>query len=222
MTDRTPPRRRRLIPDPRLLLGIALIAASVAGVVAVVTAADRRVEVYVAASDLTPGQTVGADEVLVRQVALDDAAARYLAPGDLPPEGLVAVATIRQGELVPRSSLGEAAGLDATALVLELDGEVSSTVEAGAVVDVWATAEPSTFADADDDTGPVGAFGAPVVLSPDAVVVRVLDDDGLVSGGEGRSVEVLIPRIRVARLLQAIANGDALAIVPAGVPLAPR
>jgi hypothetical protein len=29
-----------------------------------------------------------------------------------------------------------------------------------------------------------------------------------------------VPRTRVARLLQAIANGDALAVVPAGLPLA--
>jgi hypothetical protein len=60
------------------------------------------------------------------------------------------------------------------------------------------------------------------VLASDAVVVRVIDDEGIIAGSDGDSVEVLVPRVRIARLLQAIANGDALAIVPAGIPLSER
>jgi hypothetical protein len=50
--------------------------------------------------------------------------------------------------------------------------------------------------------------------------VRVVEPDGIVSPGEGRSVEVLIPRSRIARVLQAVAASDELAVVPAGIPLA--
>ena len=72
--------------------------------------------------------------------------------------------------------------------------------------------------------GDQGAAGTPVVLAAQATVVRVLSDESLVSGsvGAASSVEVLVPRTRVARLLQAIAAGDALAVVPAGLPLASR
>jgi len=66
-----------------------------------------------------------------------------------------------------------------------------------------------------------GETGAPVVLVSGATVVRVLDDASLVgAAAEPTSVEVLVPRTRVARLLRAIAGGDALAVVPAGLPLA--
>ena len=41
--------------DVRLLIGIGLVVASVAGVVAIVSAADRRVTVYAAADTLAPG-----------------------------------------------------------------------------------------------------------------------------------------------------------------------
>jgi hypothetical protein len=60
------------------------------------------------------------------------------------------------------------------------------------------------------------------VLTPDAVVIRVIEPEGIVSAADGSSVEVQVPRSRIARLLQAIANGDALAVVPAGIPVARR
>jgi hypothetical protein len=82
-------------------------------------------------------------------------------------------------------------------------------VRAGATVDVWASP-------ADAETR---GFGAPLVLVSDAVVVRVVEDEGLVSSRGGGAVEVLVPRSRVARVLQAQAAGDALAVVPAGLAL---
>jgi hypothetical protein len=221
MTDQRPPaRRRRLVPDARLLLGIGLVVASVIGVVTVVNAADIRSTVYVAARTLAPGDRLVSDDLLARRVALDDATGLYLSSGEIPDGGLVATAVVRQGELVPRSSVGSAAGSESTSLVLQLTGEVSESVVAGALVDVWSSSNDSNSIETDDQTDPFGAFSAPVVLCADAVVIRVLESDGIVSGTDGRAVEVLVPRIRIARLLQAIADDDALAVVPAGIPLA--
>jgi hypothetical protein len=49
--------------------------------------------------------------------------------------------------------------------------------------------------------------------------VRIVEDDGLVSSRTSGAVEVLVPRSRVARVLQVQASGDALAVVPAGLAL---
>lgn len=217
MSDsRAVPRRRRFGIDPRLIIGVGLVVASVAGVLGVVQAADRRVTVYAANSTLAPGDHVGADDLLARRVALDAAAGLYLGEGDLPDEGLIATAVVRAGELVPLSALGTTGGADATTIVLQLAGRVSSPVEAGARVDVWASNGESI----DPSTGLAGATLPPVVLAPDALVTRVLRPEGIVSSGDGEAVELLVPRARVARLLQAIADGDALAVVPAGIPFA--
>lgn len=216
--SRTPSRRRRPPLDPRLLIGIGLVVASVAGVVALVGAADRRITVYAADTTIAPGQHVGADDLVVRQVALDDAPALYLTAADLPASGLVATSVIRAGELVPRSAVGSASGSESTALVLPLAGDVSESVVAGADVDVWASAAGPDDPSVAEGTG----FGPPVVIVPDATVVRVVEDDGFVSAADGRSIEVLVPRSRIARVLQAIADGDALAVVPAGIPLSSR
>ncbi|WP_227000790.1 CpaB family protein [Protaetiibacter intestinalis] len=203
------PARRRRAFDPRLLIGLALVAVSVAGVVGIVTAVDDRTTVYAAASSLSPGDRIDRGDLVERAVSLDGADELYLTTDELPAGGLVVVRPVRDGELLPKTAVGDAAGLRSTSLVLELAAPVSSTVRPGSTVDVWAS--PA------DEEG--RGFGAPAVLVPDAVVVRVVEEAGLVSSGTGGAVEVLVPRSRVARILQAQADGDVLAVVPAGLPL---
>lgn len=200
--------RARHVVDPRLLIGVGLVAVSVAGVVGLVSAVDARTTVYAAAGPLSPGDRIDRGDLVERSVSLDGADALYLRAADLPDDGLVVVRAVRDGELLPRASVGEAAGLRSTALVIEVAVPASRAVVPGATVDVWASpVDPETR-----------GFGAPAVLVPDAIVVRLLADDGLVSDASGGAVEVLVPRSRVARILQAQADGDVLAVVPAGLP----
>ena len=202
------PRRRRVALDLRLVLGLALVAASVAGVVGIVQNADRRTVVYAAAGALSPGDRIDAGDLVERSVALDGADGFYLAEGGIPDDGLIVTQAVREGELLPVSSLGSTAGLRATAIVLPLSSPVSGAIAPGGTVDVWAA-----------PAGDGQSFGPPIVLAPGATVARLREDDGFVAGSGSVSVEVLVPRSRVARLLQAIANGDALAVVPAGLPM---
>lgn len=208
MTDPTP--RRRFALDLRLVLGLLLVAASVAAVTLLVGAADTRVVVYAADEALAPGDRIDADDLVERSVALDGAEELYLRVGAVPDEGFVVAQPVAAGQLVPVAAAGSVDGQRATSLVLQLAGPVSTVVETGTLVDVWGV----TLLDGNET-------GAPVVLASQATVVRVLEDDGLVAGtaGAASTVEVLVPRSRVARLLQAIARGDALAVVPSGLPL---
>jgi hypothetical protein len=214
MTMSTPASRprRRFALDVRLVLGLLLVAASVVGTTVLVGAADARIQVYAAPAALAPGDRVEAADLVERSVALDGADDLYLRVGDVPQGGFVVAQPVAAGQLVPLSAAGSADGERATSLVLRLAGPVSSVVEPGSLVDVWGVAVPAQ-----------GETGTPIVLSSGATVVRVLDDESLVgASGPAASVEVLVPRTRVARLLRAIASGDALAVVPAGLPLASR
>ena len=211
MTDSPPRPRRRLALDVRLVLGVALVAASVVATTLLVGAADTRVAVYAAADSLAPGDRVDAGDLVERRVALDGAENLYLLVDAVPDDGFVVAQPVAEGQLVPLSAAGSLDGARATSLVLQLAGPVSTVVETGSLVDVWGVAVLDQ-----------GEVGTPVVLASRATVVRVLDDESLVagSGPAASTVEVLVPRTRVARLLQAIANGDALAVVPSGLPLA--
>lgn len=210
MTDARPTPRRRFALDVRLLIGLALVAASVIAVTVLVGAADTRVAVYAAAESLAPGDRVDAGDLVERSVALDGAEDLYLSVDSFPADGFVAAQPVAAGQLVPLSAAGSLDGVRATSLVLQLSGPVSTVVETGSLVDVWGTASLDQ-----------GEFGTPVVLASQATVVRVLEGETLIAGSSAAAstVEVLVPRTRVARLLQAIANGDALAVVPSGIPL---
>lgn len=201
-------RRRRPI-DPRLLIGLGLVVASVAGVVGLVSAIDSRTVVVAAPATLAAGERIERGDLLERSVSLAEAGGLYLAADDIPAEGLVVMRTVRAGELIPRSALGDAAGLESTSLVVETAARLSSDALAGSTVELWASPVDAQR----------GGFGEPAVLVADAVVTRVLESDGLMSGSSGGSVELQVPRDRVARILQAQADGDALAVVAAGRPL---
>lgn len=200
----------------RLLIGLGLVIGSIAGVLAIVSAGDRRVTVYAAASSLSPGDRIDAGDLVPRQVSLGVAEALYLGPGDLPAGVLIVGQVVRQGELVPLTAVASVEGERSTSLVLQLSAPASAAVVPGALVDIWAAARAS------GDVAAFGAYGPPIVLSADAVVVRLVDDEGIVAASDGDRVEVRIPRNRIARLLQAVANGDAIAVVPAGIPLDDR
>lgn len=210
------PARRSIAIDPRLPIGLALVLASVAGVVGVVAAADATTTVYAAAGALAPGQRVTADDLVERHVVLDGADARYLTPQSLPSDGAVALRAVGAGELVPVGALGAADGVRLTSLVVETSARLSAAIVPGAPVDVWAAVPsvrmPGTTEEA---TAPVG----PTVLVADAGVVRVLEQQGMTVDGGGVAVEVRLPRGSVADLLQAVADGAELSLVPAGLPI---
>jgi len=234
---RRPSKPGRGAPDLRLVLGVLLVVGSVAGVYGIVAAADRRVTVYAAASALTPGERIDVGDLVQRSVALDGSDRLYLAAGRIPSGGLIVTQPVAKGELLPTSSVGSTSGARSTSLVLQLATRVSGAVVPGATIDIWAAADPdavapSTTTTGAESAGPDGVEAgsadlppvdptAPSVIVSGATVVRVLDDSGGFSAASsGSSVEVLVPRTRVARLLQAIAQKASLAVVPAGIPLA--
>ena len=198
---------RRFWFDPRFGIGILLIVASVAGVVAVVAAADTRVVVYSARGPLAPGDLIDAGDLTPTSVRIDGAEQLYLLRDDLPEAGLVVTRAVGRGELVPASAIGAAAGVRHASVVLVLDGELAASVGPGSTVDVWAAKESGT-----------GVYEPPVVIVSSATVVRIVESGGFVVNGGAGSIEVIVPRDRIARVLEALANDDAVSIVPVSLP----
>jgi hypothetical protein len=57
------------------------------------------------------------------------------------------------------------------------------------------------------------------VLVGSATVVRVLKESGIIADHRGGGVELLVPRDRIARVLEATAGGDAISLVPVSIPV---
>ncbi len=94
--------------DPRLWIGIVLVAASVVVGARVLAAADDTVQVWSTARDLGAGQRVEADDLVAQRVrfADTDALDGYFTVDDELPADLELTRSVAAGELLPRGAVG--------------------------------------------------------------------------------------------------------------------
>jgi len=203
MTGRNRRERGAVRLDPRLLIGVVLVAGSTIGVWALVDGLDDTVDVYTARETLTAGTALELDRLDVASVRLGSVEANYLRV-DETDDGLVVTRTVRKGELVPVASVGDSDDTARSVVVVPSRGALASGLAAGSRVDVWAARATER-----------GGFEAPKVLVADAEIAGIVDEEGMVSSN-GESVEVLVPNDRVAAVLEALATGDAIDLVAVG------
>ena len=158
--------------DPRLWIGVALIAASVVVGARVLAAADDTVQVWAAASDLGAGQRVEADDLVAQRVRFgDDTALRgYFTVEDELPGDLELTRSVAAGELLPRGAVGTPSATGLVEVPIAVEPElVPPSVGPGDVVDVYVVAPLSAAPGSPTEvTPPTGAAlsGATVVAAP--------------------------------------------------------
>ncbi len=205
-TTPSPDRRARRYRDPRLLIGLVLVTVSIGAVIGIVALADEGEEVLAAPRLLVEGERVGLDDLEPRRVVLGVEGHAYVTAADVPESGFVITRTVGPGELVPLSAVGDERGPRSTTVVVTLSTALGATVRPGDRLDLWAA--PAEEA---------GRFGAPAVIASGTQLVRTVAAEGIVSSGEAGRIELLVPRRDVARILFALANGDALSAIPASL-----
>jgi len=211
-SDDLPQARRMRRPtwrDPRLGVGVLLVAGSVALGTWAVRDAAATVEVYAAADALTPGEAVVTENLEVREVRLGAGEDLYHRVADGLPEDAVAMRTVGAGELLPRAAVGTGESVDLRPVVVDLGLAVPADLRAGTTVDLWLAAQPPAAGTAARDDVP-----EPELLAPDLIVAEVIEDDSVIAGQNTTSVEVLVPRDDVATVLAALSSDGNLVAVP--------
>lgn len=208
--------------DPRLLLGVVLVALSVALGSWLVSAAARTVPVYVAEDPLVAGDVIDTEQLSVRDVRLPDGLDLYLSAQGKPVAGLVATRTVGAGELVPLSAVAESSDLEVRPVAVATDGALSTGVVEGSVVDLWfvpdpgpgapatAPAEPSAMSDA--SSAPV-LDRSPRQLAAALTVAEVSAPDGALAVGARTTVHVLVPVGELAAVLEALSAEGSVQVV---------
>jgi len=140
---------------------------------------------------------------VVESVRLGATVDRYLVPGEVPDGGLVVARTVEAGELVPDSAVDDVDRSGLASVVVPARGALPSGLGPGSTVYVWAARELER-----------GAYEPPAVLVANAEVAAIREPEGMVDSG-GASVELLIPREKVAAFLEGLTAGDAIDLVPA-------
>jgi hypothetical protein len=139
---------RRGWRDPRLAVGVGLVAlCALLGARLLGNAADT-VAVWSVERDTVVGQALTADDLEPVRIHFERSADadRYLSADDELPAGSVLTRDVGAGEMLPRSAVGEEGVVDLVELPLTVPTHaVPATVRIGAAVDVWVTpTDPAT------------------------------------------------------------------------------
>lgn len=188
--------------DPRLWIGVLLVAGSVVVGARLLAAADDTVAVWAVPDERGAGTPLRTDDLVVERVRFADAAAqeRYFAADRPVPADLVLVRSVGAGELLARSAVGPAAADPVLRVPLEVDpNRVPPDVGAGSVVDVWVS----------DGAGPAPgaepAAGGPALSEVTVVAAPSYDETFGVTGARQLVVAVADDRaVAFERLLSGL------------------
>ena len=191
--------------DPRLWVGIVIVAVSVVAGARVVAAADDSVTVWAVADDMGAGDAVTAQDLVAQRVRFGDQEqlARYF-PADraLPADQRLARG-VGAGELLPRAAVGTDAEAETLQLPIAVDTSlVPPSVGAGSVVDVYLT---GSAPDAEDGSR---AVRSRAVLAAVTVIDAPPLDEGFAVSGR-RQLVLGVTERDAARFFRAVGGLDA-------------
>jgi hypothetical protein len=209
----SPPARRvtrRRWQDPRLWVGLLLVAASVVIGARLLAAADDTVPVWRMTGDIQAGAEVTPTDVAVAHVHFDDsgAAAAYLAADGPLPTGLRAEHPLTSGELLAVSAVGSEDVAVPRQLPLGVTAAgVPTGLGTGDLVDVWAM--PPSDAESAQDAGSVRVL--------QEVTVAGMSDAGPSGIASDRQVLVAVPDdVDLAAVLDQLAGSTVVLVRVSG------
>jgi hypothetical protein len=188
--------------DPRLLVGVLLVLASVTGVISLVGGADKTTEVYAARDSIAVGEKLSQDNVVRAKVRLGETEEHYLTVESGLPEGLVAVQRIGKSQLVPRDSLGKVDALDRKRVTVTIEEGLPDQAVAGTRVDVWVALPDAR-----------NGFSEPKLLLPGAEIAQVTPGSTALGSSRNTVLMVLVADNQMPALLGAQANQAKISVV---------
>ena len=192
--------------NPRLLIGLLLVFASIAVGARVVAAADSTVPVFAARRLLPTGTALTASELTVVRFRLTGSHAAYLDARDPIPGGRVLTRPVGAGEVIPVSALAMAGQLRLRPVPVPIDGPVPSGLQAGGLVDVWASAKAA-------GSGESGYLDAQRIATS-VEVSGVESDSRSLAASTSVTIQVLLEPEALPSVLNALANEARVAVLP--------
>src|SRR5688572_3585436 len=147
-----PPALRATAPgwrDPRLWVGIVIVAVSVVAGARLLAAADDTVSVWAVAADVGAGDALTPEDLVATRVRFADSGdlATYFTVDDRLPAELEVTRGVGAGELLPRAAVGSLGATNTLEVPVAVEAEqVPGSVEAGSVVDVYLVASAGAAA----------------------------------------------------------------------------
>ncbi len=169
--------------DPRLWVGVAIVAVCVVAGSRLLAGADDTVAVWAVTDDMGPGDQVTSDDLVPERVRFADAAdlERYFTVDDTLPADLELTRGVGEGELLPRAAIGSAGATDTLQVRIAVDNEqVPSAVGAGSIVHVYLVSA----------TGKGAPTGDPALDAVTVVDAPPVEDNFAATGN--RTIDVVV------------------------------
>jgi len=194
--------------DPRLALGVVLVAASVIGTVYLVRGMNETTAVYVAETNITLGEKLSDLNLQQREVQLGESLDHYLSVGQIDLDNARANTFIEAGELITKSSITSSQIGERRPINVELPADLSQAITPGSFVDVWVAKKQAGGA----------SYGVPEQLASMVEVSARVSRSGGFAGENGTNLELLVESGKLEAFLQALANDARLTVIynPAG------
>jgi hypothetical protein len=191
--------------DPRLWIGVAIVAVSVIAGARILGSADDSVTVWAAARDVAAGDTVGADDLVSTSVRFGDSAdlERYLPTTMTLPDDLRLTRGLGAGELVPAAALGAGEESDTVIVSLSFPHELIPTnIGAGSTIELLVIPDDNAGGKEPTSTEPTTALTDVVVIDAPSAT------DALGSVSRGRQLVLGIPETDSDALIDILAASE--------------
>lgn len=195
--------------DPRLWIGVAIVAVSIIAGARILGGADDSVTVWAAARDVAPGDTVRADDLVSTSVRFGDSADldHYLLTSAPLPDDLRLTRGLGAGELVPAAALGSGEEAETVIVSLAFPHELIPTnIGAGSVIELLVVPEESSGEGSGEGRE---ATNEPTTVLSDVVVIDAPSAaDSLGSVSRGRQLVLGIPEAESDALTEILAASE--------------
>lgn len=199
--------RRPRWRDPRLGVGVLLVAVSVALGGWVFAQADKTVPVYQVKEPVAVGEALKDAPLELINVNLSGMYSSYLTAEDVDELAIgesesVFIRAVPAGELLPRSALGSSSDLQLRPVSINVTNP--TPLEVGSVADLWVMVEDVTGREVSE----------PELVASGLHVRGVEDDESLFAAASGNVVHVLVPEDDVGQVLAALGSKSSVTLVP--------
>lgn len=198
------PRSRPVWRDPRFIMGILLVVASIVGVTSLVNYVSSGVKIYQATRDIAPGEALTLSNMAI--VDARPGADVYLTATE-PIEGLLAQHAFQQGELIPRAAATTSEDQTIRSLVITVDDGLPEGVTPGRNIELWFIP--------DARIGQEEALEAHQV-SGKLSLVRIMGESGGIGRSAGTKIEIRTTAQTMGELLKYTHGNGKLVAVPVG------
>jgi hypothetical protein len=191
--------------DPRLWVGVAIVAVSIIAGARILGAADESVTVWAAARDMAPGDTVRADDLVSTSVRFGDDSVldHYLLASDPLPDDLLLTRGLGAGELVPAAALGSGEEADTVIVSLAFPPELIPTnIGAGSMIELLVIPDEGAGEGKSETSEPTTVLSDVVVMDAPSAA------DSLGSVSRGRQLVLGIPEAESDALTEILAASE--------------